>query len=251
MSKNKSTVLVLAGISGSGKTTLLRRAYHHGIPVFGEESKEIFLATNQARGPEQHIFEDAVPTRLFQGKHVAALLALPERPDFFVLHLDLLNLLLALIDDPLIQAVLPAHLRQTEPKQAEDLLDKNKTREIFVHYLRNAFAYADSIIVNTLQPPFQKNAQQWNERADFLKRTAPHVDVESFKFMFDQSNPRQDIHDAIHAAWFEAVKDAKCERAYVSRAAQGVLEVTKILPEAAGSTKYPFGPVNKAAGSKA
>jgi hypothetical protein len=245
MSGTKSAVFILAGCSGVGKTTLLRRAYHYGIPVFGEPSKDLFLATNPERISEQQVFEAALPTRLFQAKHVPLLLDFPQRPEFFLVHLDLLNLLMFLIADSAIQDKMPPRLRQEETRSADDLLDKKKNKEIYLAYLRIAFPYADSLIVNTLYIAFHRNAEQWNQRAEVLRRTHPDVDVDSFRFMFDPRYPRPDIHRAIHEPWFDALEEFKCERAYICKGKKGMLEVEQTLPSRGGINTYPFAPLSK------
>lgn len=226
---------------------MLRRAYHYGIPVFGEEANALFQATNPNRGKEMQDFQDALPTGLFQGKHVPELLQCAERPDAFVVHLDLLNLLMFLVSDPVVQNRLPAYLRSDGMRPIEDLRNTKKNKEIYFHYLRGTFPYAASLMVNTLYLPFNRNAKQWNERAALLRRTAPHVDTGLFKFLFDERLPRPDIHKSIHDAWFEAVEELKCDRAYVCKGAKGVLEIKELTPNSGVAREYPFLPVNQRA----
>lgn len=245
MNEKKSTVFILAGTSGAGKSTLLKRAHHHNIPIFGEDVNAMFQAANPERGREMRLFESALPTRLFQSRHAPNLLMHSERPEFFVVHLDLLNLLMFLIADPLFHPLFPAHLHHAEPRSAEDLLDKKKNKEIFWNYLQNGFPYADPLIVNTLYLSFHRNADQWNQRAELMRRSNSKAEPDSFAFMYDRKKPRQDIHRAIHETWFEVLEEVNCQRAYVSKNAKGILEVKELKPNVGTIREYPFMPINK------
>lgn len=245
MNEMKSTVFILAGTSGAGKSTLLKRAHHHNIPIFGEEVNALFQSVNPERGREMRLFESALPTRLFQSRHAPQLLSHPQRPLSFVVHLDLLNLLMFLVADPAFHEIMPPHLRHDEPRHAEDLLDKKKNREIYLSYLKNGFPYADPLIINTLYLSFHRNADQWNQRAELMRRSNSKAEPDSFAFMYDKKKPRQDIHRAIHETWFEVLEEIKCHRAYVSKNAKGILEIKELMPNAGAIREYPFMPINK------
>lgn len=245
MSATKSTVFILAGTSGAGKSTLLKRAHHHNIPIFGEDVNALFQAVNPQREREMRLFESALSTRLFQSRHAPQLLAHPERPESFLVHLDLLNLSMFLVADPNFHSILPTHLRHAEPRPAEDMLDKKKNKEIFRHYLENGFPYADPLIVNTLYLSFHRNAEQWNQRAELMRRSNTKAEPDSFAFMYDKKMPRQDIHRSIHDSWFEVLQEVNCHRAYVSKNAKGILEMKELKPNAGAILEYPFMPINK------
>jgi hypothetical protein len=180
-----------------------------------------------------------------QSRHAPLLLALPERPDFFVVHLDLLNLALFLIADPGMRELMPAHLKYDKPRNTEDLLDRKKNKEIYINYLKNGYSYAEPLVVNTLYLSFHRNAEQWNKRAEFTRRAQAEPEESSFQFMYDKKRPRQDIHRAIHESWFEALEELKVDHAYISKGAKGMLEIKELLPNKGAQREYPFPPIKQ------
>jgi hypothetical protein len=222
MMSDKRIAFVLAGSSGSGKSTLLQKAFKQKIPLFGGELNELFQAVNPLCLPEKHNFKKALDDRaVFQAKHIPKLLALSDPPKHLVFHLDILNVLVRLINHPVFMEDMPMGLKVMQPREPEDLVDKETNKRMFRHYLDISFPGIDLVLVNTLYTPYLKNVEQWQTKA------TEHSSVDLEHPLFDVNNPRPDIHEAVYEAWIETVEKLNCHAHYVSTIENGVLEINE------------------------
>lgn len=226
MDQDKRISFVLAGMSGSGKSTLLHKAFKQKLPIFGEELNEAFQAVNPLCLPERHNFKNALSDKaIFQAKHIPKLLALADRPRHLVFHLDILNVLVRLINDPVFLEDMPEDMRALQPREPENLTDKEMSKRMYRHYLGKAFQHSDLVVINTLHTPYQRNVEQWQAKA------LEHSSVDVAHPLFDVNHPRPDIHRMVYEAWCETVEELDCNRAFLSMTDGDVLELKQHKPD--------------------
>ncbi|MGV3742485.1 MAG: hypothetical protein ACO1NO_09280 [Burkholderiaceae bacterium] len=233
MQENEQITFVLAGASGSGKSTLLQKAFRKKIPIFGDEMNGLFQAVNPMALPEKHNFQKALKEKaVFQAKHIPKLQALENQPQHLVLHLDILNVLVRLINHPFFMDEMPVGLKVLQPREPEDLIDKETNKLMFRYYLNKSFEGAGRVLINTLCTPYQKNVEQWQMKA------LRNPDLDQEHPLFDINNPCPEIHQAIYDAWTEMVEELDCHRIYVSVVEGEVLELTQRKPDLGTSQKF-------------
>ena len=233
MQESGRITFVLAGTSGSGKSTLLQKAFRKKIPIFGSELNALFQAVNPMALPERHNFQKALKEKaVFQAKHIPRLQALEDRPRHLILHLDVLNVLVRLINHPFFMDEMPVGLKVLQPREPEDLIDKESNKRMFHYYLNKSLEGADRVLINTLYTPYGKNVEQWQMKA------LHNPDLDQEHPLFDISNPRPEIHQAIYEAWTETVEERDCHQIYVSAVEGDVLELKQRKPHSGASQKF-------------
>lgn len=231
ISEDKRLAFVLAGCSGAGKSTLLEKAFRQKIPIFGKELDDAFQADpmclSERHNPHKALKEDAV----FQAKSIPQLHALQYPPMHSVIHLDILNLPVRLVNHPFHLDEMQADLKALQPREPEHLIDQELNKRMFRDFLGPSFRTSDLVLINTLHTPYAKNAEQWRQNA------LAHPSVDQDLPLFAMHDPRPDIHQALYASWSEVVQEMNVHESFVSTLEEDVLRLVPSRPGTQGARK--------------
>lgn len=221
--QGRRVAFVLAGYRGSGKTTLLEAAVKARQPLFGPTYDPEFRSVRlPSRFPESDLTyaECKADGCWLTLNHLPHLFADAEPSSVVAIHLDLAGLLtiFRLEGDPAAKVFAPGSELLRRPvsetriraliAEAADMLRANLAKRF------------DAVVVNTLHAPWELIMDRVGVRA-YAPGTLSH-------FLFNREDPRDDIHAAVHQAWFAELHRLGPAETFLTKSHRGGVEIDQV-----------------------